>query len=132
VINNEPFLDAEDRVQKKPSELGRVIQNRTLKIGDLFEVKTNVIDVAGRWRDIGLALGIKNPNLDTIKKESLSNIEECLTSMLTLWLNQLYDTQGCGMPTWQRLSEAVDHRCGGRNAALAHELHDTWEAMDTT
>ena len=52
--------------------------------------------------------------------------------MLTLWLNQLYDTQGCGMPTWQRLSEAVSHNCGGRNAALASDLYDPWEKMDTT
>ena len=47
--------------------------------------------------------------------------------MLRLWLNRLYDTETNGMPTVQRLSDAVGHNCGGRNKALAEEVCNTWD-----
>ena len=47
------------------------------EIDDLFKVKTKIFDVAGRWEYIGQALGLGDRDLQTIKKECQSNIEEC-------------------------------------------------------
>ena len=47
--------------------------------------------------------------------------------MLRLWLNRSYDTETNGMPTVQRLSDAVGHNSGGRNKALAEEVCNTWD-----
>ena len=48
--------------------------------------------------------------------------EECLTAMLTDWLNKAYDTVEHGEPTWQKLAEAVCAPAGGNNPALANSL----------
>ena len=47
------------------------------EIDDLFKVKTKIFDVEGRWEYIGQALGLRDRDLQTIKKECQSNIEEC-------------------------------------------------------
>ena len=112
-----------------PSSLNVIVA----EIDDLFEVKDKVTNAAGRWRHIGLALGIRDPLLEEIEAQK-STIEECLTAMLRLWLKQSYDTEEYGKPSWQSLSDAVKHRSGGRNNALADEISGNtcdFEPMDT-
>ena len=113
-----------------PSSLNVIVA----EIDDLFEVKDKVMDAAGRWRHIGLALGIRDPLLEEIHTQFKSNTEECLTAMLRLWLKQSYGTEEYGKPSWQSLSDAVKHISGGRNTALADELSGNncdFEPMDT-
>ena len=93
----------------------------------MFEVKSRLIDVAPRWWDIGLALGINDPLLETIKAEHKTDPENCLTAMLRLWLKRSYDTERYGTPSWQRLSEAVRHPAGGNDPALAYEISQMWD-----
>ena len=54
---------------------------------DLQDVRLAVADLAGRWKDLGISLGIRSSKLDTINLHSAS---ESLREMLALWLRQSY------------------------------------------
>ncbi|CAI8048244.1 hypothetical protein GBAR_LOCUS26633 [Geodia barretti] len=81
------------------------------------------MEVETKWRDIGLELGLRDPELETIRQANHHDITSCLTAMLRLWLNRAYNTIKYEEPTWRRLSEAVRHRAGGNNPALADILY---------
>ena len=52
---------------------------------DLQDVRLAVADLAGRWKDLSISLGIRSSKLDTINSSSAS---ESLREMLALWLRQ--------------------------------------------
>ena len=85
---------------------------------DLFEVLFVVESLAGRWNRLGLALGLYQPELAKIKVEN-PDTEQCLQEVLTIWLNQMYDVQKFGEPSWAVLVKAIASTAGGRNPALA-------------
>ena len=89
-------------------------------INDLHEVFLAVQSSADRWNMLGLALGLYQPQLVTIK----GNAEDChcLLEVLTQWLNQNYVVQKFGEPSWQVLVKAVACPAGGRNPALASKI----------
>ena len=98
-----------------------------LDINDLFKVKLALIEagMAAKWRDIGLALGLRNDRLDVICSNNRTS-EECLTAMATEWLNRAYDMGEQGEPSLQRLSEAVGNPAGGNNPAEAEKILQNW------
>ena len=91
-------------------------------IEDLQEVRSQLLEVAVKWRDIGLELGLSDPQLERIRANNRDDVTDCLTAMLRDWLNRSYNTTRHGEPSWERLSEAVRHRAGGNNPALADLL----------
>ena len=54
---------------------------------DLQDVRLAVADLAGKWKDLGISLGIRTSKLDTL---NFSSPSECLREMLALWLKQSY------------------------------------------
>ena len=94
-------------------------------------MKSKLIGATNRWKDIGLALGLKNSQLDSILSNSKTT-EECLTAMLTDWLNKAYDTAEHGESTWQKLAKAVCAPAGGNNPALASSLPPIAEVTTRT
>ena len=90
-------------------------------IDDLIDVKSKVMPVAARWRDIGLVLGIPDPKLETIETNK-SDVRECVTDMLRLWLNKVHNVKKYGEPSWQTLREAVRNPVGGDSPALADSI----------
>ena len=79
------------------------------------------MEVEVKWRDIGLELGITDPQLETIEANN-NDVTSRLTAMLREWLNRSYNTSRYGEPSWQRLSEAVRQRAGGNNPRLADSI----------
>ena len=57
---------------------------------DYLDVRSAVADLAGRWKDLGLSLGIRLSDLDAIPFSSPS---ECLREMLAMWLRQGYNVR---------------------------------------
>ena len=57
---------------------------------DLRDVRSSVADLAGRWKDFGIALGIRLSKLDELNSHSPS---ESLREMLALWLRQNYNVK---------------------------------------
>ena len=87
----------------------------------MIDVKLKVLPVAARWRDIGLVLGISDSKLEIIEASKL-DIRDCLTDMLRLWLNEAYNVEKYGEPSWQSLGEAVRSPVGGDSPALADDI----------
>ena len=92
-------------------------------IDNLYEVNSELVDVAGRWRNIGLALHLKDPKLSIIQDNN-SDVTTRLTDMLRQWLNKTYDVERFGQPSWQMLAEAVRSPAGGNNPALAAQIEE--------
>ena len=88
---------------------------------DLFDVKTELLPVAARWKDIGLALRLGSSQLDEIETDKKQS-SDCLTKVLTLWLKKAYNTERFGEPSWELLARAVADPAGGDNPALAEEI----------
>ena len=57
---------------------------------DLWEVRSAVADLAGRWKDLGVSLGVHFSDLDAIHSSSPSG---CLREMLAIWLKQSYNVR---------------------------------------
>ena len=89
----------------------------------MFEALSKLTPVAGRWKNIGLALGLDYNKLSGIETQR-SNNSDCLMEMLSLWLNKAYDLTKFGEPTWQRLSEAVRDKAGGNNPSVADDVFE--------
>ena len=77
-------------------------------IDDLFEVNSELLPVASRWKNMGLALKLKPYVLNTIEKNH-TDVESHLLDVLTEWLNKAYNTTRFGDPSWKLLVEAVAH-----------------------
>ena len=88
---------------------------------DLFDVKRELLPVAARWKDIGLALRLGPSQLDEIENDN-RNASDCLTRVLTLWLKKTYNTERFGEPSWELLARAVADPAGGNDPALAEEI----------
>ena len=82
------------------------------------------MDLASKWKDLGLALRVKRSTLDTISSNNHCNPEDCLRDTLQAWLQQQYDTTKFGQPSWQILCNAVESRAGGNNPALAGKMRE--------
>ena len=50
-----------------------------------------VVDLAGRWQDLGVSLGVRQGNLDEIDLASAHSPRDCLRKMLISWLRQAYN-----------------------------------------
>ena len=77
--------------------------------------------MASRWRSLGAALRLSPPTLDRIEADR-RDVRSCLEDVVTEWLNQSYDTERFGLPSWEGLASAVAHRSGGNNSALADDI----------
>ena len=60
-------------------------------VNDLGAVKIAVGDLAAKWHDFGLTLGIRNCDLESIRSFSNLAASDCLREMLAQWLKQNYD-----------------------------------------
>jgi len=59
---------------------------------DLREVRSAVVDLAGRWQDLGVSLGIQMGDLDAILSDNV-HPSDCMRRMLILWLRQHYNVR---------------------------------------
>ena len=86
-------------------------------------------DVAHMWRSLGGAFRLRPPDLARIEKERPNDLKSCLSEMVTEWMNQSYNTQRFGLPSWKMLVEAVAHCNGGNNQALATYIANKYKGQ---
>ena len=89
---------------------------------DLTDVMDEVMEVVEKWRALGMALRLKTSELDSIKSKNHTDPTECLRDTLQAWLQQRYDVQKYGVPSWDILCKAVKKPSGGNNPALADKI----------
>ena len=58
---------------------------------DLRDVISAVTNLAGRWKDLGISLGLRPSDLDTILSANPHSPRNCLMEMLLQWLKQSYN-----------------------------------------
>ena len=80
-------------------------------IADYLDVLTEVIDIEENADKLATTLGLLpgsyKPNIHDIIK---------------IWLQQNYDTKRHGLPSYRKLAEAVAHKVGPSNPALAKKI----------
>ena len=89
---------------------------------DLVDVVEEVMDVASKWRSLGLTLRLKPAELNTISSKNHTDPTECLRDMLLAWLQQHYDFKMFGRPSWRMLCQAISQNVGVNNPALARKI----------
>ena len=85
-------------------------------------MKSALIPVAAKWKDIGTALRLKAGDLDAIEAAHPGNPQACLSEGVTHWLRRNYNSKRFGPPTWRKLVEVVADPAAGGNPALAREI----------
>ena len=72
-----------------------------LTIDNLREVRACLFPVRRKWYKIGIELGLKVGELDTISASSADH-DECLIAMIKVWLKSIDP-----IPTWTALGDAL-------------------------
>ena len=81
-----------------------------------------VIDLAGRWSSLGLALRLLPSDLSAIAAAHPGDPYSCLQTVIVKWLQKCYIYQMFGPPTWKMLVKAVGNPAGGNNRTLAERI----------
>ena len=85
-------------------------------------MSSELLPVAHKWKNIGLALKLDPNLLERIQSRNHRDVLNYLSDILTEWLQKAYNTTRFGDPSWKLLVEAVAHRAGGNNPALAQDI----------
>ena len=91
----------------------------------MFDVKSELIPVATRWKHIGLALRLDPAQLFKIESDH-GTVDDRLTEVLHLWLKKAYNSERFGEPSWTLLARAVGHPAGGNDRALAEKIAEKY------
>ena len=78
-----------------------------------------MMPVASSWKTIGRGLRIDSGHLNMIQESNSGKPRDCLSEMLTCWLNRNYNVERFGEPTWRAVVKVVAHPAAGDNHALA-------------
>ena len=91
---------------------------------DLIDVFEAVLPLKLVHMALGRSLRLKTADLKLIQEAypNESDPEQALNDTLELWLQQKYNVERFGPPTWRMLVEAVDRKAGGNNHDLAKEI----------
>ena len=57
---------------------------------DLQDVMSAVTDLTWRWKNLGISLGVRAGDLETIESANPHSPSDCLREMLLQWLRQCY------------------------------------------
>ena len=68
-----------------------------------------MMPVASSWKAIGRGLRIEYGLLNMIEENNSGKPKECLSDMLTCWLNRNYNVEKFGEPTWRAVVTVMAH-----------------------
>ena len=89
-------------------------RDKVLKEDDLFEIQEQLWDARSKWRNIGLGLKIRQPDIEVIYVNN-GNVDDKFHSMILKWLQ---NGKNC---TWAALCKALSARSVG-HASLAAKI----------
>ena len=94
---------------------------------DLYDIYSELLPVANKWRNIGLALRLTPNVIGTIGTKN--DAKDCLLEVLTEWLKKTYNVERFGEPSWKLLIMAVGDRAGGGDPALAEIIAQKYKGI---
>ena len=85
-----------------------------------------IISIRSQYYAIGRSLRLEARDLKALREAypSESDSAQALEDVLLLWLDQKYDAERYGHPTWRMLVVAVDKETGGNSHELAKKIAD--------
>ena len=91
---------------------------------DLIDVFEATLPLKSVYMALGRSLRLRTADLKLIQEAypNESDPEQALNDTLELWLQQKYNVERFGPPTWRMLVETVDRKAGGNNHDLAKEI----------
>ena len=81
-----------------------------------------VVSIQAKYFQFGVLLGVPSQELEAIRTKYNHDIFQAFYEVLLVWLRHTYNVEKYGLPTWQKLVEAVDSPAGGNNHALAKNI----------
>ena len=94
---------------------------------DLYDIYSELLPVANKWRNIGLALWLTPNVIGTIGTKN--DAKDCLLEVLTEWLKKTYNVKRFGEPSWKLLIMAVGDQAGGGDPALAEKIAHKYKGI---
>ena len=85
--------------------------------------------LAGRWKDLGISLGVHISDLDGIASANSHSPSDCLREMLTKWLKQSYNVRThplCLIYYTTLLSKGLETPSLPRLRGLESQLGEDW------
>ena len=67
-------------------------------------------------------MGLRPGELDAIARGTVGDIDLAFRKVILTWLQQEYDVNKHGKPSWRKLLECIGSPAGGANPALAMRL----------
>ena len=89
---------------------------------DFFDVMKEVLVIKSNYFGLGRALRLPAGKLSGIRKACRDDAELALNDVLNLWLQQGYNVERFGLPTWRMLVMAVDDPAGGNAQDIAKRI----------
>ena len=89
---------------------------------DFQEVRKEVSKLTANWQALGSALGLSRSATREIDLANRGDPSRCLDGVIEKWLNQDYNYEKFGLPTWKKLVAAVESNSGGKDPALAKKI----------
>ena len=79
------------------------------------------------WEELGLHLGLLEPRLREIEMEGQGGRDtaQCMRLVLTDWLQQKYNVNARGVPTWNALADAMRKPGNGSNPKATEDIRST-------
>ena len=99
---------------------------------DLFEVMEEISTLDSKYYQIGMGLRLKPKDLQSIEERFHQDPSRALSKVVETWLQQQYNVQKCGQPTWQMLVKAVNSPAGGNDHTLAKKIASKHPASECT
>lgn len=85
-------------------------------------MKTALLPLVDKWKEIGLALGFGPVVFDIIDAKCNGNVRLSLQEMLIEYVRNNYNTERFGNPSWKNLTIAIAHEAGGNDVEKAQEI----------
>ncbi len=97
---------------------------------DLFDVIEELTPITAKWKSIGTGLRLKRGKRDEIGAAHPGKPSQCLSDVVSSWLNKEYDWKRFGEPTWRRVVEVVEYSAAGGSPAIAISIAERHQGID--
>ncbi|KAL5510252.1 hypothetical protein EMCRGX_G005767 [Ephydatia muelleri] len=104
------------------------VDETVLGTDDFQEIRREVQPIAGMWPAFAQGIGLMPSDVREIELAQRGDPSRCLDSAIEKWLNQGYNTERFGLPSWKGIAMGIK-QCG--NPALAKRIAESHPKSST-